>query len=85
MYKYMYVHYTLKILKKSSVLSLTQILSMYIVLKMIKVQKLTLFSHLTKRSKSSCVLTTASLKYVINPINAVFHLLIICKTQVHRH
>ena len=37
----------------------------------------TLFSHFTKRSSNSCVLTTDSLKYVINPINAVFHLLTI--------
>uniref|UniRef100_A0A2M4B1T5 Putative secreted protein n=1 Tax=Anopheles triannulatus TaxID=58253 RepID=A0A2M4B1T5_9DIPT len=36
-----------------------------------------LFSHLTSRSSSSWVFTTASRKYVINPISAVFHLLTI--------
>ena len=33
-----------------------------------------LFSHLTNRSSISWVLTTASRKYVIRPMSAVFHL-----------
>ena len=44
-----------------------------------------LFSHLTRRSRSSCVLTTASRKYVIKPINTVFHLFTICnQNQIHK-
>ena len=52
---------------------------------------LALFSHFTNRSNNSLVFTTDSLKYVIKPISAVFHLLTICKHNdiinyiIHHH